>query len=126
MNLARAKTMASRGVRLRCPRCGEGALYERPFRMEVACRACTLPFEREHGYFVGAIYINYLLTIAVALGVFLALEIWTDTSFRVRLAVAVVLAGSLPILFHHHSKSFWLAMDHFISPETKPPLRRVR
>jgi hypothetical protein len=94
--------------------------------MAAVCPACALPFEREQGYFVGAIYINYALTIAVTLATFLALERWTGLSFRTRLTLAVVLAGTLPVLFHHHSKSFWLGMDHLISPESRPALRRVR
>jgi uncharacterized protein (DUF983 family) len=126
MRLARARMMLLRALRLRCPNCGLGRLYARPFRMEATCQACALPFEREHGYFVGAIYINYALTIAGTFAIFLALERWTGLSFRTRLTAAVVLAGSLPVLFHHHSKSFWLGLDHFINPDTRPGLRRVR
>jgi uncharacterized protein (DUF983 family) len=118
--------MLRRTLLLRCPSCGDGRLFARPFRMENTCAACGLPFEREHGYFVGAIYINYGLTIVAALAVFLALERWTGLSFRTRLIGAAFLAGSLPLLFHHHSKSFWLGIDHFVNPESRPALRRVR
>ena len=60
----RARTMLLRALRLRCPRCGSRQVYARPFRMQTTCPTCALPFRREHGYFVGAIYINYALTIA--------------------------------------------------------------
>jgi uncharacterized protein (DUF983 family) len=118
--------MLRRALLLRCPRCGSGRLFVRPFRMERTCRACALCFEREHGYFVGAIYVNYALTIAVAFASFLALESWTDVPFRPRLMLATVLAALLPILLHHHARSLWLGFDHLIHPESGPALRRVR
>lgn len=126
MKLSRAPTMLRRALRLRCPRCGNGKLFARPFRMETACRVCSLTFEREHGYFVGAIYVNYAITVALTFAAFLALECWTDIPFGPRLAVAIGLAASLPVLLHHHARSLWLGVDQLFSPERGPTLRRVR
>ena len=44
--------------------------------MHERCAACGLRYEREQGYFVGAIYINYAVTVAVAVSVVLVLN-WT-------------------------------------------------
>ncbi|HET9549147.1 MAG TPA: DUF983 domain-containing protein, partial [Candidatus Binatia bacterium] len=54
------------GIRLRCPRCGVGRLYAKPFRMLSHCPHCALKYEREQGYFIGAMYINYAATVAIA------------------------------------------------------------
>ena len=51
--------MLGPALRLLCPRCGIGKLYQKPFRMHANCPHCNLRFEREQGYYVGAIDINY-------------------------------------------------------------------
>ncbi len=56
---ARVGRIVGRALRLRCPRCGRSPLYARYFRMHERCVACGLRYEREQGFFVGAIYINY-------------------------------------------------------------------
>ncbi len=67
--MARGKTywtMLYRAWRLRCPRCGCERLFKSPFRMHEACAHCQLRYEREPGYFLGSIYINYGLTAVLA------------------------------------------------------------
>src|SRR2546427_10553869 len=64
----------ARGLRLRCPRCGCCPLYSGYFRMQERCAACGFRYEREQGYFVGAIYINYAITVALAAGSVLLLD----------------------------------------------------
>ncbi len=50
--------MLWRGLRRKCPRCGQGKLFSRWFRMVDDCPHCHLHFEREPGYWVGAVAIN--------------------------------------------------------------------
>lgn len=38
-----------RGLRCRCPRCGDGALFERGLRFRERCAACGLLLQRDHG-----------------------------------------------------------------------------
>src|SRR5262249_54898084 len=64
----RPAVVLGRALRLRCPRCGRTRLFAGWFRMRDTCAACGLRYEREQGYFVGAIYVNYLLTAALGLG----------------------------------------------------------
>ncbi|HEX7176588.1 MAG TPA: hypothetical protein VF240_15085, partial [Pyrinomonadaceae bacterium] len=61
----------ARGVRLRCPACGRASIFETPFRRRPACPSCRVSFEREEGYFVGAISINLVTTEAALLIVYL-------------------------------------------------------
>ena len=59
--------MLGYGLRLRCPRCGVGlALSASRSRCMSNCPNCGLKFEREQGYFIGAMYINYAATVAIA------------------------------------------------------------
>lgn len=53
-------------LRQRCPRCREGPVYAGFVRMHRECPRCGLAFEREPGYFLGAMYFSYALAVAVA------------------------------------------------------------
>lgn len=108
--------MLMRGLRLRCPRCGMGKLYDKPFRMRARCARCDLKFEREQGYFVGAIYINYAATVGVAVPGFFLLDAFAGWTIDQQLSLWVPFALVFPILFFHHSRSIWLAFDHFFNP----------
>jgi uncharacterized protein (DUF983 family) len=61
----------------KCPRCGEGNVYEEHtpfFKMPVmheACPVCGYKFDREPGYFLGAMYISYAIAVFVGIVTFL-------------------------------------------------------
>jgi uncharacterized protein (DUF983 family) len=108
--------MLGHGLRLRCPRCGAGGLYRKPFKMNQHCAHCALKFEREQGYFVGAIYINYAATIAIAVPGFFLLDTFTGISIERQLMLWVPFAVLFPLIFFHHSRSLWLVLDHYFNP----------
>ena len=66
-----------RGLKLRCPECGLERLYRSPFRMNDDCDYCGLIYEREQGYFIGAIYINIIVTETLLLGTLLLMS-WSS------------------------------------------------
>jgi len=107
-----------RALLLRCPRCGKGALYRRGYAMYAECPVCGWRYEREEGYWTGAMAINLViaeLLIAVAVvpaSVILAvnhLSLWP-------LVWALPLPVALPFLFYWHSKSLWMAIDIILHP----------
>lgn len=107
------KTLA-RGARLRCPACGRRAVFQSPFRIRHHCPACDAVFQREEGFFVGAIMLNVVTTeaaVMVAAGI-------TLLAFpgRGRLLLGLLFAVALlfPIAFYHHAWSLWLAGDHLV------------
>lgn len=108
--------MVGYGLRLRCPRCGVGKLYAKPFKMFAHCPHCGLKYEREQGYFVGAIYINYAATIAIAVPGFFLLDFFTGMTIHQQLGLWVPFAIIFPLVFFHHARSLWLVIDHFFNP----------
>jgi hypothetical protein len=50
-------------VQQRRPRCLQGQAFARLFSMRAQCPACGLLFEREPGYFTGAMYLSYGLAL---------------------------------------------------------------
>jgi uncharacterized protein (DUF983 family) len=110
------RRVLARGLRLQCPRCGAGAVFDGWFRMQTHCVACDLAFEREPGYFVGAIYVNYALTVAVVMPGYLALDAIFGASLLTQLACWVTFVLVFPVWAYRYSKSLWLAVDHLLDP----------
>ena len=89
------------------------------------CTACGLHYEREAGYFVGAIYINYAVTVVLSIGGYFLLEAVTDWTLTQELLVWGAFSVTFPLWFFRYSRSLWLALDHVFSPEPQT-LRVVR
>lgn len=119
MDTARTRKILVRGLRLRCPDCGQSSLYASLFKMKHHCSRCGLVFEREQGYFIGALYINVMVTESLLLFLFILYYMTRPVSEDALYAVLFGLALILPLIFFRHSRSLWLAVDHIIEPNAK-------
>jgi uncharacterized protein (DUF983 family) len=115
-----------RAVRLKCPRCGRTPLYAGIFAMRERCAACGFRYEREQGYFVGAIYVNYAVTVATAVGTVLALDWTVGLTLAQQLGVGVGLALLVPVVFFRYARSLWLSLDFLITSADQRADRRRR
>jgi uncharacterized protein (DUF983 family) len=110
------------GSTKRCPRCGSGHLFRGWFTIVDRCPRCHLHFEREPGYWVGALAINIGVTSAVfvlAFALALALTI-PDIPVLPILAVLVPLMIVVPIVYYPFSKTVWMAVDRAILQHLDP------
>ena len=123
--MQRSRRTVWNGLRLRCPRCGRDPLFRGLFRMNGDCSSCGLHYEREAGYFIGAIYLNYAATTLIAIGGFFLVDHFVAMTMYEEIAVWAVFATAFPLLFFRYSRSLWLALDHVFSPEPRT-LRAVR
>lgn len=65
----------------KCPRCHEGELFDernpyklkKIFDMPERCEKCNQLYQLEPSFFYGAMYVNYGLTVAIAVAVFVAM-----------------------------------------------------
>jgi uncharacterized protein (DUF983 family) len=104
----------ARGARLRCPACGGPRVFQSPFRVRADCPACGTVFQREEGFFVGAIMLNVVTTEAAVMAAgACGLLLFPG---RDQLLLWLVFAAALlfPVAFYHHSWSLWLAGDHLV------------
>jgi uncharacterized protein (DUF983 family) len=51
-------------IRQRCPVCLEGKMFAGRFTMNPTCPVCGHRFEREQGFFQGAMYVSWVLGVA--------------------------------------------------------------
>lgn len=96
-----------------CPRCGGRGIFSNWAALEEFCPTCGFKFEREPGYFVGALIIN----MAVALFVFLLTLVggmalfWPDVPWNALSAATIGVMLVVPIAFYPWSKSIWMAIE---------------
>lgn len=87
--------------------------------MHDRCPACGLHFNREPGYFLGAMYISYGLGIAfvVAFGVVL----WLVTHWRIDKVTIWAIVLFLPFVpvITFLSRVLWIYLDQTFDPEDK-------
>jgi len=107
-------------VRLRCPRCGVAPLFRGFFSMYPECLSCNLRFEREQGYFVGAIYINYAATAIITIAGYVWLDYFVDLSLAKQLIVWITFGVCFPLFFFRYARSLWLSIDYIVDPENGP------
>jgi uncharacterized protein (DUF983 family) len=103
-------------IKQKCPKCHDGDLFEykNSYRfkdittMYEHCPHCGLKYEQEPGFFYGAMYVSYALT--VALWVTLAVVIFTFNNISPWLFLGIGVATLfllLPIIYRL-SRAIWL------------------
>jgi uncharacterized protein (DUF983 family) len=106
-------TILGRGVRARCPRCGATGIFARWGVLREWCGECGFRFEREAGYFVGAMIINTVVTLVLTLAVLVVgmWSTWPTVPWVALFAATVVVAGLGPVLLYPVSKTLWMAIE---------------
>jgi len=110
-------TAISRGVKLVCPRCGEGKLYRGFVRMYDHCSVCDLKYERAPGYFLGSIYINYGITALTMTFSYIFFHFVLGYENLYVMPPIVAFCLLFPAVFIRYARSFWLALDCYFDPE---------
>lgn len=105
--------MLGRAWRRRCPRCGGSGLFQSFFDLHERCPACGHGFEREPGYWVGAMIIITTLTF----GLFLVLLVggmlltYPDVPWEWLLGLTIGANLVVPILLYPQAKLIWAALE---------------
>lgn len=105
-------------LKLKCPKCRKGNLFTHSkmyrfngfFDMPTNCTVCGQDFEIEAGFYFGAMYVSYGLTIAISVAVFAVTLVFNIYSLRNFLLLDLgVLLISLPYIFRV-SRSIWISI----------------
>lgn len=105
--------LVGRALKRRCARCGNGHSFHNWLKMRESCPACGFVFEREPGFWVGAMIINTILSFGSLLLVFVGgwIAFWPDVPWTGLLIATVTVAGLTPLLYYPMSKSLWSAIE---------------
>lgn len=118
-----------RGLRKRCPRCGERDTFLSWFEMRKACPRCEWRFEKEQGGYLGAMAVNYLVAIGLWVAVLFAGLVLTvpDVPVVPITIASVVVLVLVPIAFYPRSKTIWAAVEYLAlrsDPDYHAPVHR--
>jgi uncharacterized protein (DUF983 family) len=103
-------------LKQRCPRCREGRVFGGVLAMNATCPACGFGFEREQGYFLGAMYFSYAFGIAATAPLVVALLALTDLSLTsIGWTAGAELALLSPVIFRY-SRVAWIHFDQRFDP----------
>jgi uncharacterized protein (DUF983 family) len=104
-------------VRMRCPRCRTGRIFKGMFAMNDPCPHCGLLFQREEGYFLGAMYVSYgIATVILTVLFFTAKALLPGwDSIQVALLVMLLYLPLSPAVFRY-SRVVWIYLDRVIDP----------
>jgi uncharacterized protein (DUF983 family) len=121
MDRSSIANLLRRCLRLKCPVCGNASIVKAPFRIKDHCPICRAVFQREQGFFVGAILVNVVTTELVILLAYLTSLPFINTYYKFVLVMLFVIAVAFPVAFYHHSWSVWLTFDHLVEglPKSK-------
>lgn len=100
-----------RALRRRCPACGEGRLFDGPFRMRGSCPACGWVTEREPGSFTGPMYLVAAVTETFAALLAILLLFLTDWPPKRIFLVGLPLLLLFSLWCFPTSKAVWAAID---------------
>lgn len=110
--------MLSTGARRRCPRCSWAHIFDGYWTLADSCPNCGMWYERDPGYWLGAMIINLAVTIGLFLLVFvgLTMALWPNVPWTELLIATVALNLIVPVLFYPLSKTLFVALDLSVRP----------
>jgi uncharacterized protein (DUF983 family) len=99
-------------LRERCPRCRQGRMFRGRFDMNDPCPVCGLIFQREEGYFLGAMYVSYLLSSFFLIS-FYFLGRWLLPDWNTFLVTFLALLLYLPLVpaMFRYSRIVWIYFE---------------
>lgn len=83
--------------------------------MNPHCPTCNLKFERESGYFLGAMIVSYLLGLIVMAPIYIPMSM-LKISYGWILIVCLTVLTFLSSLLFRYSRVIWLHFDFLLSP----------
>lgn len=104
-----------------CPRCRAGKMFRGSIfrfpKMNERCPICDLKFEREEGYFLGAMYISYLLSLLCI--VLLTVLLWSFSQWPLLKDVMLALLVFLPLapVLTLLARVLWIYLDQAVDPD---------
>jgi uncharacterized protein (DUF983 family) len=116
-------------LRQRCPSCREGRMFSGVWHMNDPCPVCGKLFQREEGYFLGAMYFSYALATFVLLPLYgLVFMLLPEADTLIIALVATGLFLPLVPLVFRYSRVLWVYVDQLVSPgeSSAAPYEKLR
>jgi uncharacterized protein (DUF983 family) len=112
------ETVLKRGLRRRCPVCGQNKLFRHWVHMAERCPRCGFIFRRIDGHWLGSWFINVCVSqaaVVVVVSVIMTVT-YPDVSLPVLAGLGGATALLVPLVFFPWSRTIWSALDLAMRP----------
>jgi uncharacterized protein (DUF983 family) len=101
----------------RCPRCRTAKIFDGFFSMHSSCPLCELPFRREEGFWLGAMYVSYALAVVILVPLFFVFQ-WLFPDWPGLLVAFVATLPYIPLtpLIFRYSRVSWIFFEDYVEP----------
>lgn len=103
-----------RGLFLRCPNCGYGGIGRGLLQIIETCPNCGVRFEASEGEGVGAMYINFIAAVGIAIAGFFIVNAVTDIEPMVQGTGWLIFAALFMLFFHRHARGLWVGINYVL------------
>lgn len=114
----RLRTHVGRALRRCCPNCGEGEVFLGWWKMRDHCPNCGHKFEREPGYWVGAVIFNTAIVITAIFATMATVlaATWPDVPWTALTVASVAVSVMVPSIGYPYARTLWMAYDLYVHP----------
>ena len=109
------RSLASALFRGKCPRCREGDMFVHPFgrlsgfnKMNASCPHCGVHFEPEPGFYQGAMFVSYAISVALIAAVSIVLYFSGNPSEWVYIGVTIAVITLMIPFNYRYSRILYL------------------
>ncbi len=102
-------------LKSKCPRCNEGDYFigKNPYsslglKMHERCSHCDLKYDMEPGFYLGAMYISYLMGVALTLPIVFICFLLFDVELYVLLVLGLVILIAMMPISYRLSRIIWI------------------
>jgi len=100
----------------KCPRCHKGDFFKyktsfnfkKVLQLHDNCSSCNLKFMMEPSFFFGAMYVNYGITVALSIAIFLIAKVFLGLSFIYSFISIIVISLLLTPVTIRLSRIIWI------------------
>jgi uncharacterized protein (DUF983 family) len=98
----------------KCPRCSIGEVFKYPLlnrhfaSMHNECPECKATFQPEPGFYFGAMFISYAITVVIMVACSLALWLFFEASTNVYIVTFIVVTVLFSPVSYRYSRLIWL------------------
>lgn len=104
----------------RCPRCGEGRVLKDVYSREQSCSVCKLEYNRENGFFLGGVPVNYVLICTFWIVPWLAAYFFDLAPVILVVVMSILGAVAFTYLGYAYCQCLWLGI-YFCFAEHEMP-----
>lgn len=102
----------------KCPNCKKGKMFKKlgnlllfkAPKMDNRCKECNFKFEKEPGFFFGAMFVSYALVAAEMIASILVFKYLVNFSYINVLLMAIMIAVLLSTINFRLARSIWIYM----------------